>query len=330
SRSIRYRCAMSSRSYFEGESDAVIFRCTRPGSANLLFNGHVYLTRNQAVKGRIDLLELPGGEPLTQPRLRGGAWSGPTDAATLELGAQDEITDRSVRLSDGWALESVRLTWSGLAKETDDASAELPRHRINGEAVLTFVDDFGLLRTAIDAGLAERPPVAGRLYGAHPFDRRRIMADLFARLGLPYGHAPSIVHARATPALRRGAETPTAGRSALQVYCGDCHRMPSVFPPNFLFGGDGDRKRKLVQCAERILYRLAMWRQPAETRQTAPMPPATYLESLGLDPETWRGSRALADLQRQAGALVREGGGEGDAKRLLERPYGALQSCLGR
>lgn len=328
-RSARYRCAMSSRSYFQGESDAVIFRCKQPESGDLLFNGHVYLTEGRAVKGRIDLLELPGGEPLTQPRLTGGAWTGDAGVATLTLGAEDEVTDRSVRLADGWALESVRLSWSDLASETEDASAELPAHRVNGEAVLTFVDDVAPLRAAIDAGLAA-PPASADLYGGRAFDRRRIMADLFARLGLPYARAPGSGHAFAAPAPHGRAAAGVAGRSPLQVYCGACHRTASIFPPNFLHGGDEDRTRKLARCAERIYYRLAMWREPAAERKTAPMPPASYLRGLGLDPETWRNGGALDALQREVRRIARRADAALEPLSVLGRPYGDLRSCLGR
>jgi hypothetical protein len=92
--------------------------------------------------------------------------------------------------------------------------------------------------------------------------------------GLP---PPLLIHGANQPDQDLGtnaAEGDSIIRSFHQ-HCAECHQGIDDFPPNFLHGSHSQVRENLSHCAERIFFRLEMWRLNPSDRPETPMPPAT-------------------------------------------------------
>ena len=97
-------------------------------------------------------------------------------------------------------------------------------------------------------------------------------------------------------------------------------------PPGFLRGGARTVRARIEQCAERIYYRLHMWRLDGESRAKSPMPPA---HALGRDlrpaPEI---EAELAALKGHFHALLERGAaGARTPAQVLASDYDSLAAC---
>ena len=204
--------------------------------------------------------------------------------------------------------------------------------RVSGKAYLTVVDDYEPVQKAITA-MAEKT-ATGELdvFTAKSFRRATIMRALFAELGSkPKRWCCADEGSRIALDVERleVAESDTGVIRVFQQHCGACHRTQSASPPNFLYGTQREVMANLSRCAQRIYFRLNMWRLPGEARPKSPIPPALVVRSRGHTPDQWRDSEALLLLTEQAAAWVRSTtAGPGDAHALLERDYATLGKCL--
>jgi hypothetical protein len=182
--------------------------------------------------------------------------------------------ERAARLRNGARIESIQLTNRPAA------------------AVVTVREDFAPVRAAVDRMLARSREVdtldmstryslvLSELTGVAPVSTPRLTST--ARVATPHGTGYR--------------DVPAA--SALEPYCGACHRTDETTPPNFL-AGDAERVRAaLTSCAPRILARLAMWDVASHERAKTPMPPATLGDTAPISRE------ALAQLGKHVATLA--------------------------
>ncbi|HEX5718569.1 MAG TPA: hypothetical protein VF179_20580 [Thermoanaerobaculia bacterium] len=267
----------------------VKFRCTDA------LEGRIFLEGAQVVGGTIERLgalrDLDVIEGKSNPR-------------ELKVKVAQKLSGLHARGADGNAVESLRLSYSG-------------------EAIVTFLDDFSVVKTAID-------DLPGEVFSSAPFRRTAVIGALFKKLGLETDACCLADASLPPPVLETGgtvgpADFPEPAVQALYRYCGNCHAKPEVSPPNFLYG-DVERVRgNLARCAERIFYRLDLWRLPVPDRSKTPMPPVHALSALGLAP----GDPRLALLRQHAAGLLRkETGKEPRLEDLETRGYESLRSCL--
>jgi hypothetical protein len=161
-------------------------------------------------------------------------------------------------------------------------------------------------------------------FSAAPFRRAAVMKSLFARLGLPVRDWCCLDPGRmAAPAaddspLRPGAEH----GSLLPFYraCATCHESRESFPPGFLYGSGMRATSNIDACAERILFRLAMWSMPESARAKTPMPPAAASHAHGFE--------RSPELRAMRAYLEQRTGKPADERALVSRRYEQLPRCV--
>jgi hypothetical protein len=265
--------------------------------------GRIFLEGSRVTGGTIERLALAGGE------LRDLAVvAGIGGQREVEIAVARKLSGLHARRTDGNALETMRLTWA------EDGS---------GQATVVFLSDFAAVETALEG--------AQDAFSSLPFRRTAVMGALFDGLGL--GRLDCCLADDGMP-----APVPETGRTAsaadfaepavrdLFHYCARCHATPEASPPNFLYGDAQRVRTNVARCAERIFYRLDVWRLPATEWPKTPMPPVHALSSLGLAAGT---DPALALIRQQAADLLRaETGREPRLAELEARGYESLRSCL--
>jgi hypothetical protein len=280
--------------------------------------GRVFLDGSRVTRGTITRLEIPEGV-LTDLEVTGGTSSAAGGARLLEISIARRRLGLHVRRADGGAVELIRVSW---------------REGSKGEASVVFLDDFAPAAAAIQQIAARTAEAKSDVFSSRPFRSGAAMGALFGELGLPRaaccledaGMPPPLVETMVTAG---PADFPEPAIQALYKYCASCHATPEVSPPNFLYGETERVRANLIRCSERILYRLDVWRLPAERRPKTPMPPVHALSGFGLAAETWPGDPALALLRGYAAELLRAGTGTAPRLEDLEaRGYESLRSCL--
>ena len=252
--------------------------------------GRIFLEGSQVAGGTIERLGAMRDLEVVE---------GKSDPNGLEIKVVQKLSGLHARRADGNAVESLRISYSG-------------------EATVAFLDDFSALNTDLP----------GDVFSSAPFRRAAVMGALFRKLGLESDDCCLADASLPPPVLETGetvADFSEPAVRALYQYCGRCHATPEVSPPNFLHG-DADRVRaNLARCAERIFYRLDLWRLPVTERSKTPMPPVHALPALGLTP----GDPRLDQLRQHAAGLLRkETGREPRLADLEARGYESLRSCL--
>jgi len=179
---------------------------------------------------------------------------------------------------------------------------------------------------ALAAEAGEDAPLAART-----FSRGRVLAPLFARLGVPVREGCCEDASRLPPARVEAPEPPMpvdgpAGPfAAFYPLCASCHATAERFPPNFLAGPPERVAASVKHCAPRIYARLALWRAVPAARDKTPMPPPFPSARA----ETYEPPPAIAGLERTALELVRgEGGAPPRLEALLANGYEGLRPCL--
>lgn len=220
--------------------------------------------------------------------------------------------DLHARLADGTAVDSITLRWRGDA----------------GDAIVTLVDDLAPLRGAV-AAMANAPGPASTL-AAQPFDRTRLTAALFSRLGIS-GYRLCCNEAQLPPARIEAAAPSTPERGPAQPFaafypmCAGCHATGERSPPNFLSGSDAQVVANLRHCAPRLYVRLAMWRHEPAQRVKTPMPPPLALPY----PHAATPPAQIEALERSIADLLRaETGRTPQLDALLVNDYETLRPCL--
>jgi hypothetical protein len=176
--------------------------------------------------------------------------------------------------------------------------------------------------------------LAGRHDGFsdRPFRRAVALQALFARLSMPERDwccvdADRLPGARTEPVdvqLEQPLRPHSDAEAMFFRFCSRCHETNERFPPNFLAGGAERVRQNLAHCAERIGYRLSMWRTESARRDKTPMPPELAVASMYAS--NWTESAELAMLKQYVGVALASQGS--DLAAILNRPYESLRSCL--
>ncbi len=298
--------------------ERVKIRCA--AGTDVTLEGRIFLDGSRIEGGTIERLDIPGNA-LRDLDVAGGKTAGADGRRDLEITAVQKLTGLHARRADGDALELVRISWQ--------------EGQGSGEATLIFLADFAPAEAAIQ-DLADRTMEgAADVFSSRPFRRTAMMRALAAELGLEpdlgdlldeTGMPPPLLESAGAAGLDDFSEPAVR---TLYRYCAGCHATPEVSPPNFLYGDVPAVRSNLAHCAERIFYRLAVWRLPENERPKTQMPPIHSLPGLGLAAETWPGAPYLALLQQHAASLVRaETGAAPRLEDLEARGYENLKSCL--
>jgi hypothetical protein len=316
------------------EMRRVVFSCRpKTGAAGApSVEGVAYASNGRITRGAVDVLTFDGLQETPGLDIRDGVLERRADVWRAELRLVQRLSRRAARRAGGERIERLVLAWpasNGTAR-TDRAA--------RGRVQVETADDYGPVRDAL-AGL-ERQAGSGAPspLGPGPFERSRLMNALDAELGLsPLDRCCEDDALLPTPRLdapsgesaRTAAVEADHGQRLFQQYCGKCHETGDRFPPNFLHGRSAEeRNGGLVQCAERIFFRLEMWAVEPDGRPKTPMPPASALRGLHVSPEDWPRHADFDALRESAARLLAR---EDDAPSLEEmkaRGYSRLRSCL--
>jgi hypothetical protein len=221
------------------------------------------------------------------------------------------------RRADGNAVERISMSW-----REDDPKAE---------AKVVFLADFSAAAAAVETLAASTRSGASDAFSSMPFRRAAILKPLFAELGIPTVACCLDDADLPPPLLEPGGEAgpddfPEPAIKALYRYCGRCHASPETSPPNFLYGDAASVRANVAHCAERLFFRLDLWRLSPDARPKTPMPP---LASLGPSAQSWPNDPALALLRQHAADLLRvETGAAPRLEDFASRGYESLRSCL--
>ena len=124
----------------------------------------------------------------------------------------------------------------------------------------------------------------------------------------------------APPSEPEQAEPRSGSQQIFRDQCGRCHDTEDSSPPNFLHGTPAQVQAKLIQCAERIRFRVQMWARPENERTRSPMPPPSSLAGAGLSLSDWPAHPVFQRLLGEANALVEQSGSRGQLMRPCLRP----------
>jgi hypothetical protein len=222
------------------------------------------------------------------------------------------------------------LSWKSSAEQTVAV--------FSGEAHVTVVDDFTFIEQAIEKMQDETISRQSDVFTGKPFRRSAIMKALFEQLEMPTLKWCCVADQRLPePRLAPGMvpEEPAFMKQKDPVltsfgkYCAKCHFGHDTFPPNFLYGEPGRVKTNLSRCAERIFFRLEMWRLDPDVRPEPPMPPVSTLRRLNIDPERWPHQNDLRTLRQYVSEVLRaQTGRVPNLEDLKNRGYDNLRECL--
>jgi hypothetical protein len=294
------------------------FKCVGTGDAPLRVAGRLDLRGIRIAGGELGALEVDGAPPLEHLEVAGGVFDPGAGRATFTLGGH------GARLADGAAVTGIRLDWKSAEARGRGAAGEA-----SARATVTAIDDFAPVRNAVAALAAESG--ADAALAPRAFSRTRVLAPLFAQLGVPVREwccddasrlPPVLVEAPEPPMPADGAAAPFA---AFYPLCASCHATAERSPPNFLAGPPERVAASVKQCAPRIYARLALWREAPATRDKTPMPPPMpSARGAAYEPPP-----AIGGLERTAADLVRaESGAAPRLEALLANGYERLRPCL--
>jgi hypothetical protein len=293
-------------------------------------DGVLYRNANMSVTGTIEHLTFSDGDDLSDLEVVHGT----IRSQDGEVGGQVELAQKRsglhARRIDGHAVTG--LTFRVQPGARNDARAER-----TGIATASVLRDFGKAHEAIDAMAADTLSGGTDALGRKPFRRASVLKALFDHLGHPGGtwccidehgmpEAVSDDDPRDHDALD-DHET-SADVKLFQRYCGACHHEQEPFPPNFLHGTPAQVKEQVDHCAERIRFRLEMWRLPPADRPEAPMPPVAGLVRLNVSPEQWPAHSDLAKLNEYVTRTVNPAAASLSRDDLLSHEYDTLRECL--
>lgn len=237
--------------------------------------------------------------------------------------------DKTARLSVFKRYDTIRARiWDDAVISGIEFEWEPDSNGMHGRFALTLVYDLDRMVDAIADMLHDAKE--GTFDG---FDYRAIrgvalMDALFDKLGIEYPAAPPSPQLTLSAVDRSGAARGGYERSEnppvrlFQRHCGTCHGSATRSPPGFLAGDREQVAANLRACADRIGFRLAMWRTPADARARSPMPPAAHLDAAAVDAEQWVNSEDYVALRSHADALA-PGSGP-----LPSVDYAKLPPCL--
>lgn len=332
-------CALS-RWQNEGWPQRIVFRCEQQGIDSIFASGYFFIDKGGGVVGETRVFKLGERANFEELSLSANTMLVEQGRSSVSFTPLVKRTGLHPRLPDGAAVESMVFSWEEIIEEDFGPSDELPDYRDNGRLVVTQVHDFVPVHDAIAVLGRDAQAREQDFFSDQPFSRRAVIGSLMQRLGL--SDAPPCCHADENlPAtlvespslhLTREAGEPdpaAASRRAFGAYCAICHASGDPFPPNFLRGESGVVGNAIAQCSERIAYRLAMWDRAEDERNKTPMPPRSFLQSVGLSEQAWRSSASFAELRRHiSGLLAIAGSSTRQVEFIGGQAYQDLQPCL--
>ena len=206
---------------------------------------------------------------------------------------------------------AARSRGIALAWKPSEARARGAGSEVSARVTVTTVDDFAPVRAAI-AALAGEPGDEAPL-AARTFSRTRVLAPLFARLGVPAREWCCEDAARLPPVAVEAPEPPmpvdgaAAQYAAFYPLCASCHATAERSPPNFL-AGPPERvaatrealRAAHLRAARAVAGRAAGARQDADAAAVrvgrAGKPTSRRRRSPGLE-------RTASDLRRRPGRV---------------------------
>ncbi|HYL05647.1 MAG TPA: hypothetical protein VE075_06385 [Thermoanaerobaculia bacterium] len=331
-----------------------------PPPAGLALAGRVFLDGGRLAGGEVETIALDGRDEMGDLAVTGGSLARPSGGGAgdgswrLRLQLGEKLSKLHARRPRGDAVEELVLTMPPPGPPARPANPQAQPNpgpppavpvpsqppgppALAGRAELRLLDDFARAESAVAALSAATPEHGGGVFGDAPFRGTALIGALFARLGLDVpANAAAPAAAERSPAAAGEAAgvaaQPATGSPAVRTflrYCASCHRTADPSPPNFL-AGDADRiADNLAHCAERLFFRLSMWQLAGEGRAKTPMPPASALRGLEIDPGSWPHHPDLALLTTYAEDLLRrQTGAPPRLDQLAARGYEGLRSCL--
>lgn len=245
--------------------------------------GLMYVKAGATLEGSIESLSFRDGNKLRELDVRGTEVKQGAAHKTWRLQVTTKFTKLHARRADGKAIRRLTVTW------------DLPKKPLKlgfptslaGHALMTVIDDFKMVDTVIDEMARQTRSGESDVFSAKPFRRASAMKALFDILGMaPLTWCCLDERGLPPPLLIHGANQPdqdlgtnaAEGDSIIRSFhqhCAECHQGIDDFPPNFLHGSHSQVRENLSHCAERIFFRLEMWRLNPSDRPETPMPPAT-------------------------------------------------------
>lgn len=302
------------------------------GPTDALVNGRFFLKQGRIDGGYVDRVEVDGQIALSELKVTAGRLQKQDDHWVAELMVRNKVSERHGRMPDGRAIGRITVSWTAPAGGPSTWPLAPANLSAAGSVRIPVVDDFSALTGAIERMITATAEGRDDALSGDPLRPSVIAASLFRELGMSQ---PMAIGARPSHALPPGKSNPVADTclptdvpAQFTRFCAPCHNTSEPFPPNFLYGREARVAAALGRCAERIYYRLGMWSMAPAERPKSPMPPASALEFLGIDPDHWRESGDLATLSRFAGRLaVARAPKLSDAEALLHRPYTDAGAC---
>jgi len=303
-------CALSRRRY-QGLPDRIVFRCEQKNSDAVFMLGHFFIGGDGEIIGETGGFKLGERTDFEEFSLSANTVQIEEGLSSVSLSAIVKRTGLHPRLPDGSAIESIELSWPSIIEEDFGPSDEFPAYRDNGRLVITLVRDFDLVHDAITS--LGRDALAGdqSIFSDQPFRRSLVIGGLLDRMGVSdtaqccgarYSFPDALLESPVLNLFGKADIAASASRSFV-TYCASCHATSGSFPPNFLYGVTSTSSDAIVQCGERIAYRLAMWDRPREERSKSPMPPESFLLNIGINPQEWHTSTSFVKLRNHVSDL---------------------------
>ena len=298
-----------------------------PTDARFAFRGLLYLNKEKLSQGTLTSFVFGKNQSIQDIKLSKKHLSRKNSVWNAELEPTHNNGMR-VRGPDGNALQSISLRWTSS-----------PDGQLQGRGTITVLEDYTILSDAIQTLVAQTEQETTDALADLPFRRGVIMASLFDNLHMPNMNWCCTNDAGMPPIVLDGQDNTTADPPPAQEpnpdvapfyhYCSKCHRTQNSYPPNFLYGDKQQVESNITHCAERIYFRLSMWQIHEENRPKSPMPPITALGGLGLAPDTWAGSDALAELKHYVAGLIQSQHGLAPKiEEMIKRGFNELDTCL--
>ncbi|MGH7230548.1 MAG: hypothetical protein ACREJU_04220 [Nitrospiraceae bacterium] len=325
--------------------DRITFRCAAPDQHTeerdgiVEMDGVIYLDAGTVKNGAIDSLAFREGDHLIDLDIIRGKMRGSGLRVEGRLEAAQKHSGLHARRADGNAISEIAFRVDGLpiTGMKNRRSADYP-----GSVVVVVLDDFSPVHDAIDAMSHETLAEASDAFARKPFRRAVVMEGLFEHLAMPRlkwcclddDGMPAAVADTAANASEAGVGMANGGPDALPAlkpfrrYCAKCHQGEDSFPPNFLHGSPQEVQAQVNHCAQRIFFRLEMWRLRASVRPETPMPPVNALRRLEIAPEQWASHADLAALKNYAAGVLKIGGALPRLEDLITQGYDNLRECL--
>ena len=332
-------CSLTQESR-EMSTALVKFRCGEPdparrSAAGLFVSGRVTITAGGSFSGTIEALSLQGSGALSHLAVASGAYERDGAEGAIRLSVVQAASGLHARRADGNAIENVRLSAPQFAGSLRGPS----RGNFSGTASVSVLEDFAPVAEAVDAIARATEKDEDDAFSAKPFRRAVVMKALSERLGIeirdwccvddanmppPQAERPISSPGHTESAAAKGASAP------LDIFyrkCGVCHGLSSPAPPNFMSGNLAQVKSKIGQCAERIYYRLDMWRLEAQQRPKTPMPPVGDFRKMSLAEQVNITPAEVAAMKEYAAAILRSAAGA-NWQEFSSRDYASLRPCL--